>query len=75
MTHLNSDIASSMPVMLLMTESSSSSGIGESEMPAKVNLLGMDFDNFSKQELLFKLRKGVVFTPNSRSSYEAASRP
>lgn len=30
----------------------------------KVDLLGMDFDNFSKQELLSKLQKGVVFTPN-----------
>ncbi|MFK8183452.1 MAG: WecB/TagA/CpsF family glycosyltransferase [Phormidesmis sp.] len=30
----------------------------------KIDLLGMDFDNFSKQELLSNLRKGVVFTPN-----------
>ena len=31
---------------------------------SKVDLLGMDFDNFSKQELLSTLQKGVVFTPN-----------
>jgi N-acetylglucosaminyldiphosphoundecaprenol N-acetyl-beta-D-mannosaminyltransferase len=30
----------------------------------KVNLFGLDFDNFSKQELLLSLKKGVVFTPN-----------
>lgn len=34
------------------------------ETSPKVDILGMDFDNFSKQELLSKLRKGVVFTPN-----------
>ncbi|MEM6451363.1 MAG: WecB/TagA/CpsF family glycosyltransferase [Cyanobacteria bacterium P01_D01_bin.105] len=32
--------------------------------PPKIDLLGMDFDNFSKQELLSNLDKGVVFTPN-----------
>lgn len=31
---------------------------------SKIDLLGMDFDNFSKQELLSNLRKGVIFTPN-----------
>lgn len=36
----------------------------EISQPAKVDILGMDFDNFSKQELLSTLRKGVVFTPN-----------
>ncbi|MEM9091576.1 MAG: WecB/TagA/CpsF family glycosyltransferase [Cyanobacteria bacterium P01_F01_bin.53] len=32
--------------------------------PKKVDILGLDFDNFSKQELLARLQKGVVFTPN-----------
>ena len=50
--------------MLLRPKSISNIGISENVMPAKVDLLGMDFDNFSKQELLSKLRKGVVFTPN-----------
>ncbi len=30
----------------------------------KINLLGVEFDNVSKQELLSKLKQGVVFTPN-----------
>lgn len=30
----------------------------------KVEILGMDFDNFSMQELLQKLQKGIIFTPN-----------
>ena len=30
----------------------------------KINLLGVDFDNVSKLELLSKLKQGVVFTPN-----------
>ncbi|MGC1309460.1 MAG: WecB/TagA/CpsF family glycosyltransferase [Phormidesmis sp.] len=34
------------------------------DLPLKVDILGLDFDNFSKQELLSELRKGVVFTPN-----------
>lgn len=37
---------------------------GEMAESPKVDLLGMDFDNFSKQELLARLHKGVVFTPN-----------
>ena len=32
--------------------------------PAKIDILGMDFDNFSMEEFLGSLRKGVVFTPN-----------
>ena len=32
--------------------------------PTKIDILGMDFDNFSKQELLLNLRRGVIFTPN-----------
>lgn len=30
----------------------------------KVEILGLDFDNLSKQEFLAQLNKGVVFTPN-----------
>ena len=30
----------------------------------KVNLLGVEFDNVSKLELLSKLKRGVIFTPN-----------
>ena len=30
----------------------------------KINLLGVDFDNVSKLDLLSKLKRGVVFTPN-----------
>ena len=30
----------------------------------KVNLLGVDFDNVSKLELLSRLKRGVIFTPN-----------
>ena len=30
----------------------------------KINLLGVDFDNVSKQELLSTLTKGTIFTPN-----------
>ncbi len=32
--------------------------------PSKIDILGMDFDNFSMEEFLAELRKGVVFTPN-----------
>ncbi|MGC1219422.1 MAG: WecB/TagA/CpsF family glycosyltransferase [Phormidesmis sp.] len=32
--------------------------------PAKIDILGMDFDNFSMEEFLGSLRRGVVFTPN-----------
>ena len=35
-----------------------------SQKPPTVNILGVDFDNFSKQELLESLDKGVLFTPN-----------
>lgn len=38
--------------------------IASSKAPPKIDILGMDFDNFSKQELLSNLIKGVVFTPN-----------
>ncbi|MEO1620061.1 MAG: WecB/TagA/CpsF family glycosyltransferase [Cyanobacteria bacterium J06632_3] len=34
------------------------------EPPRKINILGMDFDNLSKEELLDSLDRGVVFTPN-----------
>ena len=37
--------------------------IGRHAFP-KINLLGIDFDNVSKLELLSKLKRGVVFTPN-----------
>lgn len=30
----------------------------------KVDILGMDFDNFSMQELLQALQRGILFTPN-----------
>ncbi len=30
----------------------------------KIDILGLDFDNLSKQEFLAQLNKGVVFTPN-----------
>lgn len=30
----------------------------------KINILGIDFDNVSKQDLLSELKKGVIFTPN-----------
>lgn len=35
-----------------------------SRRPAKIDILGMDFDNYSMRELLTSLTKGVVFTPN-----------
>jgi len=44
--------------------SMSASPVSTSISPPKIDLLGMDFDNFSKQELLSNLRKGVIFTPN-----------
>lgn len=43
---------------------SSTFAVSASVAPSKIDLLGMDFDNFSKQELLSNLRKGVIFTPN-----------
>jgi N-acetylglucosaminyldiphosphoundecaprenol N-acetyl-beta-D-mannosaminyltransferase len=74
MIHLNSDTASDTASkksseMLLTPEDSSSSLVSEGVASAgiassKVDLLGMDFDNFSKQELLLNLKKGVIFTPN-----------
>ena len=30
----------------------------------KVTILGVDFDNFSMQELLHRLHRGIIFTPN-----------
>lgn len=33
-------------------------------VPSKISLLGIDFDNFSKQEFLSTLQRGIVFTPN-----------
>lgn len=50
--------------MLLTQDQLSSRSSSEVMDSPKVDLLGMDFDNFSKQELLSRLRKGVVFTPN-----------
>lgn len=50
--------------MLLASNSNRLSNDSGSTAPAKVDLFGMDFDNFSKQELLSNLQKGVVFTPN-----------
>lgn len=44
--------------------SASTFSMSASIAPPKIDLLGMDFDNFSKQEFLSNLRKGVVFTPN-----------
>ncbi|MEL6471323.1 MAG: WecB/TagA/CpsF family glycosyltransferase [Cyanobacteria bacterium J06623_4] len=32
--------------------------------PVKIDILGLDFDNLSKHELLTSLKRGVVFTPN-----------
>ena len=40
------------------------SGLEQAQRSAKVTILGVDFDNLSKQELLSRLEKGVVFTPN-----------
>lgn len=39
-------------------------GTYKGQKASKVHFLGLDFDNFSKQELLSHLTKGVVFTPN-----------
>lgn len=50
--------------MLLTQDQISSRSSSEMTESPKVDILGMDFDNFSKQELLSRLRKGVVFTPN-----------
>ena len=35
-----------------------------SELPRKIDILGVDFDNLTPQEFLTSLQKGVVFTPN-----------
>ena len=37
--------------------------INEGRFP-KINILGIDFDNVSKLELLSQLNRGVIFTPN-----------
>jgi len=50
--------------MLLTQEQRVGRASDEAMESPKVDLLGMDFDNFSKQELLVRLRRGVVFTPN-----------
>ncbi|MGB7248503.1 MAG: WecB/TagA/CpsF family glycosyltransferase, partial [Phormidesmis sp.] len=49
--------------MLLTSEKAPDQSSNET-LPLKIDILGMDFDNLSKQELLSKLRKGVIFTPN-----------
>lgn len=68
MTHLNSDAVNgsptSSPAAVLSSQRPSDSHVPQDALPAKVLLLGMDFDNVSKQELLQTLSKGVVFTPN-----------
>ncbi|KPQ33112.1 MAG: N-acetylglucosaminyldiphosphoundecaprenol N-acetyl-beta-D-mannosaminyltransferase [Phormidesmis priestleyi Ana] len=74
MTHFDSDIAhsgidNSAPTAVLAPQQCSNKSLtigsdAQPVAPSKVVLLGMDFDNFSKQELLSSLRKGVVFTPN-----------
>ncbi|MEL7227109.1 MAG: hypothetical protein AAGL17_20320 [Cyanobacteria bacterium J06576_12] len=32
--------------------------------PSKINILGIEFDNLSRQELLESLKKGFIITPN-----------
>ncbi|MEL6161143.1 MAG: WecB/TagA/CpsF family glycosyltransferase [Cyanobacteria bacterium J06627_32] len=36
----------------------------EVKPPTKVDILGLDFDNLSRNELLASLTRGIVFTPN-----------
>ncbi len=64
MTHLNSDTVNGSSTVVFAAESPSDGHVPQDALPAKVVLLGMDFDNFSKLELLRSLTKGVVFTPN-----------
>ncbi len=68
MIHSNPDTSRGTSEALLTPEDSSNNlfreAIAPSRASSKVDLLGMDFDNFSKQELLFNLKKGVIFTPN-----------
>ncbi|MGD1897702.1 MAG: WecB/TagA/CpsF family glycosyltransferase [Phormidesmis sp.] len=65
MTHLQSKQASlpqdSPPLLVSDSLQQPTKGLQSS---SKVNILGMEFDNLSRQELLNSLRKGVVFTPN-----------
>lgn len=49
---------------MLMAAPPGSKKRSQTQRSAKVTILGIDFDNFSKQELLSSLEKGVVFTPN-----------
>ena len=51
-------------MLLTPKESLTLNTVAANALPSKVDLFGMDFDNFSKQELLSSLRRGVVFTPN-----------
>jgi hypothetical protein len=66
MTPLDSDMANGTPSLLLVPENNSNSHdnydnyVTEAVMPSKVMILGMDFDNFTKQELLSNLKKGVI---------------
>ncbi len=50
--------------VILAAAAGSQNAVTPAQPPSKVNILGVDFDNFSKQELLSRLKKGVVFTPN-----------
>lgn len=66
----NAPLDTAIPMLLTpensLEDSANSSifAVSANVTPAKIDLLGMDFDNFSKQELLSNLQKGVVFTPN-----------
>lgn len=50
--------------VMLAAAASSQNAVTQAQQPSKINILGVDFDNFSKQELLSHLKQGVVFTPN-----------
>ncbi|MEM8503945.1 MAG: WecB/TagA/CpsF family glycosyltransferase [Cyanobacteria bacterium P01_D01_bin.1] len=57
-------------------ETASSAATGAiSSIPKKVDILGMDFDNYSMSELLTSLRKGVIFTPNVDHLMKLRSNP
>ena len=64
MTHLTPDIADGSLTAVLTPNSPPPIHVPQDALPDKVVLLGMDFDNYSKLELLQSLQKGVVFTPN-----------
>lgn len=67
-THLTSgsgQVGSGVGCAVILADSAGSqNSVTQAQPPSKVNILGVDFDNFSKQELLSRLKKGVVFTPN-----------